>query len=132
MVGGLLLDVCKVTQTQNAPSLSTCLVMKVLRSCRYYEITYRFRPRTGSPDVYKTGYTNSYSIAKGIERILKLPGRPYSRFDKCDVKLVASEKDFKRYQDSDGRCERLFKEGVDGEIIDDGWITKGCKLILGW
>ncbi|KAI4630018.1 uncharacterized protein J4E87_003208 [Alternaria ethzedia] len=84
------------------------------------------------PDVYKTGYTSSYSIVKGIERMLKLPGRPYSRFDKCDVKLVASKQDFKKYQDSDGRCERLFKKGVDGEIIDDGWITKGlfavCKV----
>ena len=95
-----------------------------------YEITYYSKPIPCVPTDKRTGYTSSHRVAKGIEWILKLPGSSYSRFGKCEVHLVANEKKLKKYQKSDGGCGRLWAEDNNGVVVDDEWITNGCKFSL--
>jgi len=94
-----------------------------------YEIGYCSEPVLGGRTIVATGYTSSHSIARGIERILKLPWSPYSRFSKFKVRPFRNDTELSEYQKKDGRCVRLFKTDRNGKIVDDGWTTKGCKFL---
>ena len=108
-----------------------CLVMAKLNSLKLiYEIEYLDEPIPGVRNDFMTSYTSSHIIGKGIEYILESPHSSYSEFVKCDVIIYEDEKELREYQDSDGGCERLLTKDKDGKIVDDGWMTKGCKFSL--
>ena len=94
------------------------------------KIEYHVEPIPGVRNDCTTSYTSSHTIGKGIEHILESPRSSYSEFVKCDVMIYENEKELREYQDSDGGCERLLTKDKDGKIVDDGWITKGCKFSL--
>jgi len=94
-----------------------------------YEIEYCSEPIRGVRNIVATGYTSSHSIARGIERMLKLSASPYSNFYECKVRPFRNDTELREYQKKDGGCVRLFKTDRNGKIVDDGWITKGCKFL---
>jgi len=107
------------------------IVMAKLNSLKLlYNIEYHGEPIPGVRNGFITNYTSSHTIGKLIERILESPRSSYSKFGKCDIILFEEEEELRKYQGSDGGCVRLLTKDRDGKIVDDGWITEGCKFFL--